>query len=325
MLNSGLDKLLGGYVRSEVIDRYSAALHHDLYKVFADIVHISAHCSDNGAAYRRALAALADHIRLQKLGCRRHAARSDQHLRNENAVCREIVAELVHSFDKAVGEYLLRGKALVERLFAQRKQLLLLAAAQRCAYAVKQVIARLFLGYGLCLFDGARGLISEHTARHRRQIERRRVKLCVVFVYRLINIPIDMPEHCAGNTVGYRRDKMSARAAGVQRISCISKYSLAAYILPVDGGSHAAHENELSFKVALQCRNIVLRKRALPYLNADLGHIVNYRHKIGIRMVHGNAAARADIAVKAAVRLFEKLAPHIRLHEQRILRAPVVV
>ena len=82
---------------------------------------------------------------------------------------------------------------------------------------------------------------------------------------------------------------------------------------------------QLSFKVALQCRNIVFRQSTLPDLNTDLGHIVNYRHKIGIRMVHGNAAARADIAVKAAVRLFEKLAPHIRFHEQRILRAPVVV
>ena len=134
-----------------------------------------------------------------------------------------------------------------------------------------------------------------------------------------------MPEHCAGNAVGYRRDKMSARAAGTQRFPCVSEDSLAAYILPVDRGSHAAHENELSFKVALQGRNIVFRQSTLPDLNADLGHIVNYRHKIRVGMVHGNAAARADIAVKAAVRLLEKLAPHIRLHEQRILRTPVVV
>ena len=134
-----------------------------------------------------------------------------------------------------------------------------------------------------------------------------------------------MAEHCARNAVGYRRDKMSARAAGAQRFSCVSEYILAAYILPVYGGSHAAHEDELSVKMALQCRDIVFRQGALPDLNADLGHIVNYRHKIRVGMVHGNAAARADIAVKAAVRLLEEFAPHIRLHKQRILRAPVVV
>ena len=64
VLNGGLDKLLGGYVGSEVIDLNTAALHHDLDKVFADIVHISAHGSDNGASDCRALAAFTDHVRL---------------------------------------------------------------------------------------------------------------------------------------------------------------------------------------------------------------------------------------------------------------------
>ena len=42
-------------------------------------------------------------------------------------------------------------------------------------------------------------------------------------------------------------------------------------------------------------------------------------------MVDGDDAARADIAVKAAVRLFEEFPPHLRLHEQGVFRAPVVV
>ena len=42
-------------------------------------------------------------------------------------------------------------------------------------------------------------------------------------------------------------------------------------------------------------------------------------------MVDGDDAARADIAVKAAVRLFEEFPPHLRLHEQGVFCAPVVV
>ena len=42
-------------------------------------------------------------------------------------------------------------------------------------------------------------------------------------------------------------------------------------------------------------------------------------------MVDGDHTAGADIAVEAAVGFFEELAPHIRLHKQGILRAPVVM
>ena len=60
-------------------------------------------------------------------------------------------------------------------------------------------------------------------------------------------------------------------------------------------------------------------------LNADLGHVVHDRHKIGVRVVDGNDAARTDVAIKPAVRLLEEFPPHLRLHEQSVLGAPVVV
>ena len=42
-------------------------------------------------------------------------------------------------------------------------------------------------------------------------------------------------------------------------------------------------------------------------------------------MVDGDAAPGADVPVEPAVRLLEKLPPHLRLHEQGVLGAPVVV
>ena len=75
----------------------------------------------------------------------------------------------------------------------------------------------------------------------------------------------------------------------------------------------------------LQRGDVVFRQDALPDLNADLGHIIHDRHEIGVGVVDGDDAARADVAVKAAVRLFEEFPPHLRLHEQGVFRAPVVV
>ena len=42
-------------------------------------------------------------------------------------------------------------------------------------------------------------------------------------------------------------------------------------------------------------------------------------------MVYGDDAALADVAVKAAVGLLVELAPHLRLHEEGVLGAPVVM
>ena len=47
--------------------------------------------------------------------------------------------------------------------------------------------------------------------------------------------------------------------------------------------------------------------------------------KVRVGVVDGDAAAGADIAIKAAVWLFEERAPHVRLHEKRRFCAPVVV
>ena len=64
MLDGSFDKLLCRDVRSEIVDLYAAALHHDLNEIFADIVHISAHGADNRAADGYSLSTLAYHVRL---------------------------------------------------------------------------------------------------------------------------------------------------------------------------------------------------------------------------------------------------------------------
>ena len=75
----------------------------------------------------------------------------------------------------------------------------------------------------------------------------------------------------------------------------------------------------------LQGRNIVFRQNALPDLNADLGHVVHDGHEIGVRVVDGDDAARADVAIEPAVWFLEEFPPHLGLHEQGIFCAPVVV
>ena len=63
----------------------------------------------------------------------------------------------------------------------------------------------------------------------------------------------------------------------------------------------------------------------LPDLNADLGHVVHDGDEVRVGVVDGDDAARADVAIKAAVGLLEKLAPHVGLHKEGIFRAPVIV
>ena len=118
---------------------------------------------------------------------------------------------------------------------------------------------------------------------------------------------------------------MPARAITPQHVTRIGQDLLGRCVLAVDGRAEAAHEREPAIEMLLQRGDVVFRQDALPDLNADLGHIIHDRHEIGVGVVDGDDAARADIAVKAAVRLFEEFPPHLRLHEQGVFRAPVVV
>ena len=77
--------------------------------------------------------------------------------------------------------------------------------------------------------------------------------------------------------------------------------------------------------MVLEGGDIVLRQHALPDLDADLGHVVHNRDEVRVGMVDGDDAARADVAVEAAVGLLEELAPHLGLHKEGVFRAPVIV
>ena len=77
--------------------------------------------------------------------------------------------------------------------------------------------------------------------------------------------------------------------------------------------------------MALQSGDVVFRQHALPGLDTDLGHVVHDGDQVGVGVVDGDTAPGANIAVEAAVGLLEKGPPHIRVHEQGILGAPVVM
>ena len=77
--------------------------------------------------------------------------------------------------------------------------------------------------------------------------------------------------------------------------------------------------------MALEGGNVVFRQCTLPDLNADLGHVVHDGDEVRVGVVDGDDAARADVAIKAAVGLLEKLAPHVGLHKEGVFRAPVIV
>ena len=147
----------------------------------------------------------------------------------------------------------------------------------------------------------------------------------VIFVHSLVKVLIHMLEHRPRQAVGDAGDEVPAGAAAAQRIAGVVKDLLRLRIRAVDRRAEAAHEREPAVQVLLQSRDVVLRERALPDLDADLRHIVHDRDKVGVGMVDGDHAAGADIAVEAAVGLLEELAPHIRLHEQGVLCAPVVM
>ena len=210
----------------------------------------------------------------------------------------------------------------IERLGAQLQHALLLSAHERRRDAREHVALRLLRlgrGRGLC-----RRCVHA-PARHGRQVHIRHVQHRVVFVDRLIEIGVHVRIDRARKTVGDRRDEMPARAVTPQHVTRIGQDILGRCVLAVDGRAEAAHEREPAIEMPLQRGDVVFRQDALPDLNADLGHIIHDRHEIGVGMVDGDDAARADVAIKAAVRLFEEFPPHLRLHEQGVFRAPVVV
>ena len=283
-------------------------------------MHIAAHRAETDAADR--LAALPRHVRLEQLRRRRHAARCDEHLRHKGAVGRKVLAEQVHAAHEPVGKNLLRVMPRVERLGAQLQHALLLSAHERRRDAREHVALRLLRlgrGRGLC-----RRCVHA-PARHGRQVHIRHVQHRVVFVDRLIKICVHVRIDRARKTVGDRRDIVSAGAVAPQHVTRIGEDVLGCGVLAVDGRAEAAHEREPAVEMPLQRGDVVFRQDALPDLNADLGHIIHDRHEIGVGMVDGDDTARADVAIKAAVRLFEEFPPHLRLHEQGVFRAPVVM
>ena len=147
----------------------------------------------------------------------------------------------------------------------------------------------------------------------------------VILVDGLVYVLIHLRVHRARQAVGYRGDKMSAGAAGIEGLARKGEDLLGGGVRSVDSGAHAAHEDELALELRLKRGNVVLRQRALPDLNAYLRHVLDDGDKIGVGVVDGDAAARADIAVESAIRLLEKFAPHFGLHEHRVFRAPVVM
>ena len=131
--------------------------------------------------------------------------------------------------------------------------------------------------------------------------------------------------HRPRQAVGDRRDEVSQRAAFRQPPRRIGADLLRPGVGAVDGRAHTAHQHQPPLQPPLQGRDVIFRQHALPHLNADLRHVLHDGGQIGVGVVDGDAATGPDIPVKPAVRLLEKRPPHLRLHEQRVLCAPVVV
>ena len=239
LLDGRVHELLRRDVHAEVDDLQSAALHHDLDEVFADVVHIAAHRAEADAADR--LAALPQHVRLEQLRRRRHAARRDEHLRHEGAVGREILAEDGHAAHEPVREDLLRAVAALERLGAELQHALLLSAHERGRNAREHVALRL-LGLGRALGRCGRGVHAP--TRNGRQVRHRHMQSCIVFIDCLIEIGIHVRVDRASQTVGDRRDVVPAGAVAPQHVAGIGEDVLGRGILAVDGRAEAAHERE---------------------------------------------------------------------------------
>ena len=114
-------------------------------------------------------------------------------------------------------------------------------------------------------------------------------------------------------------DQQVTLSTGVTRMAAdiLSKY-LPCHVTGMD-------LRHFSVLLPLQSRDVVLRQHTLPHLNAYLRHVLHNGRQIGVRVVDGDDAPGANIAVKPTVRLLEKFPPHVRVHEQRVLGAPVVV
>ena len=239
LLDGRVHKLLRRDIHAEVDDLQSAALHHDLDEVFADVVHIAAHRAEADAADR--LAALPHHVRLEQLRRRRHAARRNQHLRHKGAVSREILAEDGHAVHETVREDLLCTMPGIQRLGAQLQHTLLLPAHERGRDAREHIALRL-LGLGCAC--NLRGRCVHAPARHGRQVRHRYMQSRIVFIDRLIEIGIHMRVDRARQPVGDRRDIVSAGAVAPQHAAGIGEDVLGCGVLAVNGRAEAAHERK---------------------------------------------------------------------------------
>ena len=239
LLDGRVHELLRRDVHAEVHDLQSAALHHDLDEILADIMHVAAHRAEADAADR--LAAFPRHVWFEQFRRRRHAARRNQHLRHKGAVSREILAEDGHAAHESVREDFLRAVAIFKCLGAQLQHALLLPAHERGRDAREHIALRLF-GLGRALGRCSRGVHAP--ARDRRQVRHRHVQRGVVFIDRLIEIGIHVRVDRARQAVGDRRDVVPAGAVAPQHAAGIGEDVLGRGVLAVNGRAEAAHERE---------------------------------------------------------------------------------
>ena len=151
------------------------------------------------------------------------------------------------------------------------------------------------------------------------------MQLGVVGIDGPVDAGVHMGIHRPRQAVGDGGDEVPPRTAVRQHPSRVGAYLLRGRVRPVDSRAHAAHQHQPSVQTALQGGDVVLRQHTLPHLNAALRHILHDGGQIGVCVVDGDAAPGADVSVEPAVRLLEERPPHLGLHEQGVLGAPVVV
>ena len=318
LLQGGGHKLLRRHVHPQVDHFQAAALHHDLHQVLADIVHIALDGAQADPAQH--LAAAAGEPGLQQLQGGSHAAGGHQHLRHKGPAGGEIVPQAGHAVHQTVRQQKLSFHTLVKPFLAQLEHLLPLPLAQGQGQGGEQVGTCRLLGF--CCFGLLCGQLppGDRVTGHSGHMQGAVIAVDLVVDQR-VNMGIDRAEQ----TVGDRGNIVATGAIGCQGLAHIAAHLALGGVGPVNGGADAAHEHHAALQLPLEGGNVVLRQDALPDLDAQLHHVLHNGNQVGIRVVQGNDPAGTDVPVEPTVRLLEELPPHLRLHEQSVLGAPVVM
>ena len=251
-----------------------------------------------------------------------HGLCRHKHFGHEYLAEGEVAAEPVHADHQRIAYDSVGGNALLDRRLRELDGLCLLPLVYRVRELFKRFGSVGLYLYGglillgkLCLYaaGGTRGLFAGH------------VQDAIIFINLVVNEGVNVLEHRAGKTVGDRGDEAAAGGVFLKRGGDVGANLLLSRVGAVDSGADAAHEHHPAAKALLQFGDVILRQNALPALNTYLRHILDDGGEVGVGVVDDHDAAGADVAVQTAVRLLEELAPDIRLHEQRVLGAPVVV